>query len=203
MIQLTVYKPNKYQIHGVTRLLKSTLLSQYLHTVEYVQKFIVTTEKRGTDKEHVHFYLESQDRKCNIHRFRQDAKAEFKFPASLKNGDFNLDKRVKDPLQNIIYLCKEGYPEHVHGFSVAFMKECTRSSYNPNVTMTTQLKNNLELFLKGQIEMDEYLLQYRHIRCGARKPDPNWHKQYYNALEQTTSEEDKKTQIRELISLGI
>ncbi len=205
MINLLVYKPLKFQLHGVTRLINGVELSKYLQTVEYVEKYVVTTEMRKTKKEHVHFYLESSKKDLNISHFRKDTKEQFKFEFSkpLVNGDFNLDKKVKDPQQTIIYLCKEGYPEHVHGFSVAFMKACSRASYNPKITMTTQLKTNMELFLKGQKDMAEFLLDYRFIRCGARKPDLNWHKQYWNALEQTTSEEEKKEQIQDLINNGI
>lgn len=178
----------KYNLHGVTTIINGGSLALYVSALPYVDAYVITTEAKGTPKEHVHFYLTSDSSKLNISRFRKDTKENFNLVIE-RNGQFNIDKKVKNPEQCIIYLCKEGFPEYVHNFPTEYMKECSRKSYSKEVSMTTAIKRLQGLLLKEQLTPLGYTIEYRLIRQKYRKPDPHWHRQYENAHELMKSSE--------------
>ncbi len=181
-------KPRKYNLHGVTTMISAVLLSDYVKALPYAVAYVITTEERNTPKEHVHFYLTSDDRQLNRTRFRKEIKDHFKLEIT-KNGQFNIDVKVKDPIQCITYLCKEGFPEHVHCFGQAFIKKCSRNAYSKKVSMTTAIKRLQDLLVKEQLTPLEYTVEYRLCRKKYKKPDPNWTRQYENAFEQMKSDD--------------
>lgn len=189
----------KRHLHGVTKLIKAGPLSQLFKKLEYIQIFVISTESRDTDKEHVHFYLSSDDKKLNRSRVRDDIKRLGDLKVT-KNGQFNIDKKVKDPIQTVIYLCKEGYPDYVHGIPIADMKDATRKSYSKKVSMTTAIQNLMKQVIDGLIDAQEYTVQYRLLRIQYKKPDPNWMRQYDNACEIIKTEEIIREEVSQLES---
>lgn len=182
----------KYAIHGVTRLINAGQLAQYVRELEWAQAYIITTESKGEKTEHVHFLICSDSRDCNRTRFRGLLKTKFSLKITT-NGELNLDVKVKDQTQCLIYLCKEGYPEYVHGYPTDFVKDCSRKSYSKKVSMTVAIKELMCLVIKGQLTPIEYVIKYRMVRIKYHHPDPYWTRQFENATEMQKTED----QIRE------
>lgn len=184
-----------YECHGVSRLLNEVQLRDFARSKDYVQKYIITTESRDTPQQHVHFFLQGT-KSCNRTRLREEMKKEFNLTIT-KNGQLNIDKKVKDVDQCITYLCKEGYPTFVHGYTQQEIKQKTREAYNPKISMTKEIKVLLDQVNKGQLTPLEYTVEYRLVRNKCRKPDPYWKRQYDNAeeIQKTLSEIESEVRL--------
>lgn len=86
---------HKYAIQGVHRLKLSNRDLIDFFKCEYKDiSWIVTTEKKGSEQEHTHFYVLSNKRSLNVYNVRKAFKGKFQhlLPETIKNGIFNISK---------------------------------------------------------------------------------------------------------------
>ncbi len=192
----------KYQVFGNSTLIKSKQLNDFLHTLPSNKikfKWIITTEKRGTPKEHIHWFITSSRKACNNSLLRDTFKKEFKIEEP-KNGELNFVRKVENPYNSIVYLTKEGYPEFVQGFPIQYMKTASRLSYNPKISMSTAIIKLKEELITQTLTPEEYVIAYVKLRKSYKKPDIYWNKQYYVALELTRSNDDIVKEVKKFIA---
>lgn len=187
----------KIQFQGVSRVHDPEYLKDLFLQAPEIESFLIKTEKVDTPEQHIHFVVESNDAKLNVYRFRKKLKSNLDSDIKIKNGMLNFSK-VKDWVQMITYLQKEGSPDYVHDIQtdiLKFLKE--RSFEKKKISMTRailKLKQSLSI---GDLDPEEYTVQYRLTRNSYRKPDPHWQKEYERALEQTKDEEQIRYEVRE------
>ncbi len=197
MLSITKWK---YSVHGISRVIPGIMeLAQTLKCKE-ISAFIITREEIGTPKEHIHFFCQSDNRHCNRTWIRKLIVDKFNLKIT-KNGQLNLDKKVKDCVQAVTYLTKEGYPEIVHNYPSSDIKTLSRMSYSKKISMTTAIKRLLSLVSNSQLTPEEYTVEYRLCRIKYRKPDPNWQRQYLNAEEQQKTELEIRTEVSDFKNL--
>ncbi len=191
----------KYSIHGITRVVQDIHELSKTFKCSEISAFIITREEIGTPKEHIHFFCQSDNRHCNRTWIRKLITNKFQLTIT-KNGQLNIDKKVKDPVQAVTYLTKVGYPEIVHNYPSAVIKKLSRNSYTKKVSMTTAIQKLLTLVVNGQLTPEEYTVEYRLTRNKYRKPDPHWQRQYLNAEEQQKTETEIRKEVSDCKNLG-
>lgn len=193
------HSKNKFQ--GVQRLISGSQLRQIFASLQYVQRYIICTEDVGTDKEHVHFVVESDLNQLNLYRLRTDLKQEIqklgKAPEKYDNGMLNISK-VEKPERMMSYIMKERV-DYVHNYDSAYIKECKKKSFLKKVSMTKAIQELKDKCYNSDITIQEYGVQYRLLRIAYKKPDPMWHKEIQRMQEMLKTEDQIKQEVQKFI----
>lgn len=195
---MTTQEHCKKQFQGVTRLIKGSAVRDVLASYPECLKYVISTEKVGEPDEHVHFIAEGDHRHFSLSRLRALLKArieaEGKTPKEWINGLLNISP-VEKPERMMSYIMKERV-DYVHNYSKAYIKQCKKKSFLKKKSMTSAVADLKETLINGSIGLDAYILEYRILRNGYKKPDPQWFKEYDRMEEILKDEETMKKEIQ-------
>lgn len=201
---MTIQQHDKKQFQGITRLISGSELRKLFSSYEPINRYIVSEEDVGQETYHVHFVVEGDTLALSNLRIylkdwlQQENKIEKNY--KFKNGELNIAKIKPDTIDTMItYILKQGC-EYVHNYNTDYIKECKRKSYLKKISMTKAIENLKKKYLANEIEIEEYILQYRQTRNRYMKPDPYWDKELRRMLEIKKDEEKMKKEIRSMLN---
>lgn len=202
------YLNNRYtkSLQGVIRLgLTNAEVVNMIHKLDPPPSaFVVCTEDIGTDTEHTHFMIQSNNSKTNIRNTRKQFKEYImkyhEAPNKYQNGMLNVSK-VREPVRMLIYLSKQHIPDFIHNYPKGVIEKLSKLSYEKKTTMTQAIHLLKEQYYLSQITLEEYILKYRKLRIDYKKPDPMWRKEYDRMEELKMTDQEMEEEIENYIKI--
>lgn len=205
-MQEVLTRKNKYttQFQGVSRSHTIEELAKEfkdfpLEDYSYVIKYEEFNSKKDYDP-HLHFVIESNEKNLNRYRLNKfiidnlkKKNPEFRN----QNGLFNFSP-IRDWVQMLAYLQKEGGPDVVHNYPTAVLKTLAKKSFTKKISMTSAIDELRKQLTSGELDPVSYTKEYRHLRREVyRNPDPYWQKEYLRAKEFVISREESDQEVEE------
>lgn len=166
--------------------------------------YAIVCEGMGTEDEHYHFLAQSDKRitKHGLRKLIKDIHPHL-VQDDYKNGVLNISNCVN--VQHfMVYITKEVIPQISHGYFVGMWEKLQKYSYQKKKkSMTQEIAELKDRLLHHELDVQEYVVQYRLLRLKHKNPDPHWQKEAYRAFGMRADEKQIREEVEKFFSWNI